>query len=58
MANSKKQENPILITQTDEYIFAQGNHYEIYNKFLLQLLFLSQKENQEENSCCYNAGSW
>lgn len=24
--------NPILITETDQYLFAQGTHYEIYNK--------------------------
>ncbi|MBE5882233.1 MAG: 1,4-alpha-glucan branching protein GlgB [Lachnospiraceae bacterium] len=32
MANSKKQEHPIFITEADQYVFAQGNHYEIYEK--------------------------
>jgi len=32
MANNKKQEHPIFITESDQYIFAQGNHYEIYEK--------------------------
>ena len=32
MAGSKNMENPIFITKADEYVFAQGNHYEIYEK--------------------------
>lgn len=31
MAGSK-MENPLFITKADEYVFAQGNHYEIYEK--------------------------
>ena len=32
MVGSKNIENPVFITQADEYVFAQGNHYEIYEK--------------------------
>ena len=32
MVGSKNMNNPIFITQADEYVFAQGNHYEIYEK--------------------------
>nr|MBQ8253101.1 1,4-alpha-glucan branching protein GlgB [Lachnospiraceae bacterium] len=32
MAENKKQVNPLFITKDDEYLFAQGNHYEIYEK--------------------------
>ena len=32
MAGNKTMENPIFITKADEYVFAQGNHYEIYEK--------------------------
>lgn len=32
MAGNKNIENPIFITKADEYVFAQGNHYEIYEK--------------------------
>ena len=32
MADSKNMSHPIFITQADEYVFAQGNHYEIYEK--------------------------
>ncbi len=32
MVGSKNVENPVFITQADEYVFAQGNHYEIYEK--------------------------
>ena len=33
MAQSKKQEfNPLFLTEADQYVFAQGSHYEIYEK--------------------------
>ncbi len=32
MAVSYQAENPIFITEADEYVFGQGNHYEIYEK--------------------------
>jgi len=29
--------NPLFITEADQYVFAQGSHYEIiYNVFILQ----------------------
>ena len=32
MTESKKQECPVMITEADAYLFAQGTHYEIYEK--------------------------
>lgn len=32
MTESKKQNCPVLITEADAYLFAQGTHYEIYEK--------------------------
>ncbi|MDD6695254.1 MAG: 1,4-alpha-glucan branching protein GlgB [Firmicutes bacterium] len=32
MTESKKQDCPVMITETDAYLFAQGTHYEIYEK--------------------------
>jgi len=32
MTESKKQECPFMITEADAYLFAQGTHYEIYEK--------------------------
>ena len=32
MADSNQVKNPIFITEADEYVFGQGNHYEIYEK--------------------------
>lgn len=32
MAENKARQNSILITKDDEYLFAQGTHYEIYEK--------------------------
>ena len=32
MTESKKQECPVMITEADAYLFAQGIHYEIYEK--------------------------
>ena len=32
MTESKKQDCPVMITEADAYLFAQGTHYEIYEK--------------------------
>ena len=32
MTESKKQNCPVMITEADAYLFAQGTHYEIYEK--------------------------
>ena len=32
MTESKKQNCPVIITEADAYLFAQGTHYEIYEK--------------------------
>ena len=32
MTESKKQDCPVIITEADAYLFAQGTHYEIYEK--------------------------
>ena len=32
MTESKKQDCPVMITEADAYFFAQGTHYEIYEK--------------------------
>ncbi len=32
MTESKKQDCPVMITEADAYLFAQGTHYEIYKK--------------------------
>ncbi|MCR5654535.1 MAG: 1,4-alpha-glucan branching protein GlgB [Lachnospiraceae bacterium] len=29
---AKKVENPLFLTEADQYVFAQGSHYEIYDK--------------------------